>query len=170
MLRDGSDKISVLKVFNKFNHTVAEFHIQGLSQPSQLERVFQKFLVSFLYFPPSFPARLTTLGDSKSCANVFQQSLKGIFGTLIRDVINSGQQLIIFCRFLEGAQKVESLDHKWTSLITQHAQIQMLLQQVDCSLHCLVVPNRCYHSFQAKQQGPSEISCSGNDCPKSDEN
>ena len=27
MLRDGSDKISVLKVFNKFNHTVAEFHI-----------------------------------------------------------------------------------------------------------------------------------------------
>ena len=102
MLRDGSDKISVLKVFNKFNHTVAEFHIQGLSQPSQLERVFQKFLVSFLYFPPSFPARLTTLGDSKSCANVFQQSLKGIFGTLIRDVISSGQQLIIFCHKFDG--------------------------------------------------------------------
>ena len=107
MLWDGSDKISALKISSKlWSHCswifVNNFTFRVKHILSSLVRVFQKLLVSFLYFPPSFPARLITVEDLKSCANVFNQSLQGIFGTLIRGIINSGQQVILFCHNFDG--------------------------------------------------------------------
>ena len=68
---------------------------------------------------------------------------------MIAGTINSAQKLIFFHKFdgMLGSpvrllcffivfENVESLDHKWTSLIAPLTQIQ-ILQHLDCPLHCI---------------------------------
>ena len=73
---------------------------------------------------------------------------------MIRGTINSSQRLIVFfTNLIECCAVLLRLIIFFSFLGGSRKNSNMLLQQVDCSLHYLVVPNCCYHSSQAKIWG-----------------
>ena len=73
---------------------------------------------------------------------------------MIRGTINSSQQLIVFFQKFDGMLCCPvKVNYFFSFLGGSRKSSNMLLQQVDCSLHYLVVPNSCYHSSQAEIWG-----------------